>query len=88
MGVVDMDDAPLMADTEDYASESGHLATTFTIKPGSDPASVRNVELFIPYSEFVVPKGTRRLKLDFNLIGADWEVLAHLAVREFEMTKK
>ena len=88
MRVFDMDDDPLMANSEAYASESGHLVTVFIMKPAFDPAKFENVELFIPYDEFVVSKGTRKLKLDFDLISDDWETLKHLEFREFEMVKK
>lgn len=86
--VQDMDGQPILADSGEYANESGELAAVFRMKPAYDPAKYDKVEIFIPYDEIVIGRGTRKLKLDIDLIADDWEVLQHLAFREFQMTRK
>lgn len=61
---------PLKDFNERFASSNGNVATSRWVTPHSNSATVKNLELFIPYSELHMASGQYRLK--FILVA--WDV--------------
>ncbi|MEP6900393.1 MAG: hypothetical protein ABJA66_01510 [Actinomycetota bacterium] len=77
----------LLNNRSDFSNDSGQLQTSFTMKPGFDPAVYKDADLFLPYDEIKIAKGVWNLKLDIDISYADGELIQHLDFHDFKFTQ-
>ena len=69
-----------------FSNGEGQLETSYSIKPGYQTSVYEDAEMFLPYSEIKLGRGTWDLKLDIDLNYEDGELIQHLGFKEFEFT--
>ncbi|HMJ47199.1 MAG TPA: hypothetical protein VK498_07700, partial [Ferruginibacter sp.] len=69
--------------TSEYRSTSGQLAVYKSIKPAYDEAIYEDLQLFIPYNEFVIGKGRFDMKMDADVIHKEGGIIKHLGYKDF-----
>lgn len=67
----------------EFRSTSGQLAVYKSLKPAYDEAVYADLELFLPYTEILLPKGRHDLKLDAEIIYKNGDLVKHLKTHEF-----
>ena len=68
---------------EGYRSKSGQLAIYKDIKPAYDDAVYKDLQLFIPYSEFDIGKGKFDLRMKADIIYPSGTLIKHLKYIDF-----
>jgi hypothetical protein len=69
-----------------YSNSEGELETSYSIKPGYPTTEYEDADMFLPYSEIKIGKGSSNLKLDIDLSYEDGELIQHMGIQEFEYT--
>lgn len=81
------DGSKLYTNNTAYRSKEGQTAAFWDFKPGYDPAVYDDVQLFIPYNEFSLPRGKYDLQMDADIIYKNGDLLQHLNTYDFVYTK-
>ena len=71
-----------------YRSKEGQVAVYFEMTPAYDRTVYDDAQLFIPYSEFSLTKGTYDLQMDVDLIYENGDLIQHLTFHDFWYEKK
>lgn len=71
-----------------YSSKDGRVAVKKDLKPGFDDTVYKDLELFMPYSEFNLSSGKYNLKMDADLTYDNEDIVQHLGYHEFQYEKK
>lgn len=85
--IMDSADKYIMGDTAEYSDGEGNFEAVFGMKPAYDPAKYDDIQIFIPYSEISVGKGTHKLKLDIDLFYDSGEFIRHLEFHPFDFKR-
>ncbi len=70
-----------------YSNANGELEVSFSMKPGYATTVYEDADIFLPYDEIILRKGSWDLKLDIDLNYEDGTLIDHIAYHEFEFTK-
>ncbi len=81
------DGAKLYGNNESYRSKDGQIAVYMPVKPGYDPADYDDLQIFMPYSELTLTKGTYNLQMDTDMIYKNGDLVNHLTYYDFEFKK-
>lgn len=82
------DGTALAAGPGEYRDVNGNLAVFRTLRPDYDETEYKDLELFLPYDEFDLPRGRHDLKLDVDLLDGKGVAIEHLAYEEFWYEQK
>ena len=77
----------LLTNNTAYASKEGQVTVYFTLNPGYERTVYEDAQVFIPYSEFNLPKGTYNLQYDMDVIYKNGDLIQHLTLEDFVYTK-
>lgn len=66
-----------------YSSKDGQLAVYKSLKPGFEPTVYEDAQLFLPYEEIDLGRGSFDLKMDLDLIYKNGDLFQHLDFHEF-----
>jgi hypothetical protein len=81
------DGTRLLTNNVNYRSTDGQVAIYKELDIGYDPGVFNDLQLFLPYSELSLPKGTYDLTMTVNLIYKEGGLIQHLTEYDFEYTK-
>jgi hypothetical protein len=70
-----------------YSTKDGQTGVYRSLKPPYVSTDFNDIQVFIPYDEFIVPKGTHDLKIHVDVIYPEGELLQHLDYYPFRYTK-
>ncbi len=82
------DEKPLLDNNKQFYTTDGKVALFRDLKPGFNPASYADYQLFMPYDELDLTYGEYNLKMDVDLIFKDGELIQHLTNYPFKYSKK
>ena len=82
------DGEKLYSDNDSYRSKGGQTAVYKSFTPPYDSSDYNDVQLFIPYDEFNLPRGTHNLRVHSDLIYPDGGLIKHLNYYNFQYSKK
>jgi hypothetical protein len=71
----------------EFRSTTGQLAVYKSLKPAYDEAVYKDLQLFLPYSEFNLSTGRHDLKMDVDVIYKNGDMVKHLKTHEFWFEK-
>jgi hypothetical protein len=74
---------PVKGKSSTYRSKNGQLAVYKSIKPAYDVADYKDLQLFIPYSQFDLGTGKVDLKMDADIIFPSGDLIKHLNFKDF-----
>lgn len=77
----------LKSTTSGFSSSTGQLAIYRSIKPQYVNADFDDIQLFMPYSEIMVPTGKHNLKIEANLIYEKGGIIKRFKEHYFDLTK-
>lgn len=66
----------------DYMTKAGELSARRFLKPTADSTVYKDLEAFLPYSEFGLTPGTYDFKVDADIILRDGEFVKHLTLQD------
>ncbi|MCO6510887.1 MAG: hypothetical protein J5I65_08845 [Aridibacter famidurans] len=72
--------------SKEYSTQAGDLSARRLLKPAYDVTVYKDLEAFIPYSEFGLAPGTYSLKLDADVIMRDGKLVKHLTLQDVSVT--
>lgn len=78
----------LFTNNRAYRSKEGQVAVYFDINPGYERTVYEDAQVFIPYSEFSLPKGSYDLQMDVDVIYENGDLVQHLTLHDFWYQKK
>jgi len=81
------DDDSFLRSNSSFSNDNGELEIAFSMKPGYATTVYEDADIFLPYDEIVLRKGSWDLKLDIDLNYEDGTLIDHIAYHEFEFTK-
>ncbi len=70
-----------------YSTKDGHTGFYQLLKPLYVSTNFNNLQFFIPYDEFIVPRGTHDLRIHVDVLYPDGELIQHLDFYPFRYTK-
>lgn len=70
-----------------YRSKEGQVAVYFDLNPGYDRTVYEDAQVFIPYNEFNLPKGSYNLQMDVDVIYENGDLIQHLTLYDFDFSK-
>ncbi len=82
------DDSYLKTNSGTYQTDKGEVAVTQPLKPAFDDAVYKDLQLFMPYSEFALSRGKYNLKMDLDLTYRNGDFIQHLNTYEFQYEEK
>lgn len=77
----------LYSDNNSYRSKGGQTAVYKSFNPPYQSSDYNDVQLFIPYDEFNLTKGSHDLKIHADIIYPDGTLVQHLTYYPFRYTK-
>lgn len=81
------DDDSFLRSNSALSNDEGELELSFSMKPGYATTVYEDADIFLPYDEMILRKGSWDLKLDIDLNYEDGTLIDHLTYHEFEFTK-
>ncbi|MGC2235785.1 MAG: hypothetical protein WA584_06465 [Pyrinomonadaceae bacterium] len=78
----------LYTNNKTYRSKEGQVAIYFDINPGYERTVYEDAQVFIPYSEFSLPRGSYDLQMDMDVIYENGDLIQHLTLHDFWYEKK
>ncbi len=85
--ILDGDEDFVGGRTSAYRNSDGEFETRFSMNPGFDPAKYEDAQIFIPYDEIALGKGSYQLKLDIDLKLGDGTLIKHLTFHKFDFKR-
>ncbi len=82
------DTTPIYGKMPGFRAKDGQVAVFKLLKPEYDPAEYKDVQLFIPYTAFGLPRGKYDLQMNVNLIYKTDGLIQHLNLYDFEFEQK
>jgi hypothetical protein len=73
----------LLTNNKAYRSKEGQVALYFDMTPGYDRTVYEDAQLFLPYSELSLPKGSYDLQMDVDVIYENGDLIQHLTFFDF-----
>jgi len=82
------DGTPINGKMPAFRSKTGQVAVFKLLRPAYDVAEYKDLQLFIPYTAFGLPKGKYNLQLNVNVIYKTDGLIKQLTVYDFEFEQK
>ena len=81
------DGTKLYTSDRDYRSKDGQVAVYRALKPNYDETVYEDLQVFIPYDAFNLPRGNYDLQMDSDVIYENGDMVGHLNFYDFEYEK-